>query len=87
MDASRPCSPETRTCCAAWNDDDDLELAERALRGLAHRYRHDAERTQNPLIRDGFEEHAKRCERIAAIIARFRMHSAKSKWECPFAGT
>src|SRR5688572_8749422 len=29
-----------------------------------------AERTQNPLIRDDFEEHAKRCERIAERIAR-----------------
>src|SRR5687768_738504 len=29
-------------------DDDDLELAERALRGLAHRYRQDAKRTKIP---------------------------------------
>lgn len=53
-------------------DDEDLELAERALRGLAHRYRQDAERTQNPLIRDGFEEHAERCERIADRIKQSR---------------
>src|SRR5688500_13571899 len=53
-------------------EDEHLDLAERALGGLAHRYRQDAERTQNPLIRAGFEEHAMRREQIANDIARSR---------------
>jgi hypothetical protein len=59
-------------------DDEDLELAERVLRGLAHRYRQDVERQTNPIVREGFEEYAKRCERIAARMARFCLKYASA---------
>lgn len=53
-------------------DDADLELAEQALRSLAVRYRNDAARQLNPIVREGFQKHAAECERIAERMRRFR---------------
>jgi hypothetical protein len=46
-------------------DDSDLELAAQALRSLAARYRDGAKRQSNPIVREGFEESAAECERLA----------------------
>jgi hypothetical protein len=59
--------------------DDDLELAERALRGLAEIYRETAERQLLPILRDGFEVRAQQSERAAdRITKRLRSQGAKS---------
>jgi hypothetical protein len=54
-------------------DDEDLELAEQSLRGLAEIYRETASRQMLCILRDGFEYRARRCERIAERIARCRL--------------
>lgn len=53
-------------------DDSDLELAEQALQMLANRYRQDAKRQANPIVREGFERNASECERLAERMGRFR---------------
>ena len=52
-------------------DDDDLELAEQSLRGLAEIYCETAARQLSPAWRR-YEERAKRCERIADQIKEAR---------------
>ena len=56
--------------------DEDLEIAEDACRGLANRYRRDAERHSNPVIRDPMLERAVRLEGMADRMKRFREGSA-----------
>jgi hypothetical protein len=52
--------------------DEDLELTEQACRSLAERYRRDADRHRNPLIRERALESAAKFERIAERMKRFR---------------
>ena len=49
-------------------DDSELELAAQALRALAVRYRNDAKRPRNPMVRESFENSAAECERLAQRI-------------------
>ena len=53
--------------------DEDLEIAEQALRRLANRYKNDARKIANPVVRDGFLENARECEAIAERMKRFRV--------------
>lgn len=53
--------------------DADLGLAEQALPALAVRYRDDAKRQANPIVRESFENSAVDCERVAERMNRFRM--------------
>ena len=52
--------------------DHDLEMIEQACRSLAARYRRDAERHANPLVRDGALDSAAKFECIADRMKRFR---------------
>jgi hypothetical protein len=58
--------------CRIHISDEDLQLTEQACRSMAARYRRDAERQQNPLVRDGTLRSAAHFERIADRMRRFR---------------
>jgi hypothetical protein len=56
--------------------DEDLELAEQALRMVANRYRSDANsKHSDPVVRNRLEQRASECEHLADRIERFRESS------------
>ena len=50
----------------------EIELVERALRNLVLRYRDDAKRQSDRIVREALENHAAECERLAEQLRRFR---------------
>jgi hypothetical protein len=56
--------------------DQDLELAEQALRMVANRYRSDANnKHSDPVVRNRLEQRARECEQLADRMDRFRESS------------
>jgi len=55
--------------------DEDLQITEQACRSLAARYRRDAERQKNPLVRDSMLASAERFERLGGTHGALQVSS------------